>query len=177
MSSRAPDVRRARLPHFASRLVEVTTANAGRAIYGAVMVGVLFAAEDARREGYAATIEAAAIVLLLYWLMNLYTHALGIRLQRRESLNLKLLWHSCLYELPIIEGALVPVVVLLITWAAGLAVTTGTSAALWTAAGTIVILEAAAGWRSSQRPRDVWLQIGAGVVIGLALIALELVLH
>jgi hypothetical protein len=77
MSSRAPDVRRARLPRLASWFVEVTTANAGGAVYGAVMVGVLLAAEDARHEDYPATIEAAAIVLLLYWLTNLYTHALG----------------------------------------------------------------------------------------------------
>ncbi len=66
MSSRASDVRRARLPRLASWLLDVTTANAGGAVYGAVMVGVLLAAEDARHEGYPATLEAAAIVLLLY---------------------------------------------------------------------------------------------------------------
>ena len=177
MSSRASDVRRARLPRLASWLLDVTTANAGGAVYGAVMVGVLLAAEDARHEGYPATLEAAAIVLLLYWLTNLYTHALGARLQRRESLNLKVLWQSCLHELPIIEGALIPVVVLLITWAAGLTVASGANAALWTAAATILVLEAAAGWRSRSGPRDVWLQIGAGAMFGLALIGLKLVLH
>ena len=177
MSSRAPDVRRARLPRLASWFVEVTTANAGGAVYGAVMVGVLLAAEDARHEDYPATIEAAAIVLLLYWLTNLYTHALGVRLQRREPLNLKLIWRSCLHELPIVEGALIPVVVLLITWAAGLTVRRGATAAVWAAAATIVVLEVAAGWRSRREPRDIWVQIGVGAVIGLALISVKLVLH
>jgi hypothetical protein len=158
-------------------LLDVTTANAGGAVYGAMMVGVLLAAEDARHEGYPATIEAATIVLLLYWLTSLYSYALGVRLQRREPLNAGLLWHSCLHELPMIEGALVPVLVLLLTWAAGLTVATGATAALWAAAGTIVVLEVAAGWRSRQGPRDRWLQIGAGATIGLALVAVKLVLH
>lgn len=177
MSSRATDARRARLPRLGRWLLDVTTANAGGAVYGAVMIGVLLAAEDAGHVGYPATIEAAAIVLLLYWLTNLYAHALGFRLRRREPLNLRLLWRSCLYELPIVEGALVPVLVLLLTWAAGLTVTSGVTAALWTAAATIVVLEVAAGWRSRQGPRDILLQIGAGAFMGLALVGLKLLLH
>ncbi len=177
MALPASETRQARLPRFGAWLLDVTTANAGGAVYGAVMIAVLLAAEDALHEGYPATIEAAAIVLAVYWLTNLYAHALGARLQRREPLNLKLLWHSCLHELPILEGALVPVVVLLVAWAAGLAVSSGASIALWTAAGTIVALEAAAGWRARQGPRDFWLQIALGTVIGLALVGLKLVLH
>jgi hypothetical protein len=177
MSSRAPYARRARLPRLGAWFVEVTTANAGGAVYGAVMVGVLLAAEDARRQGYPATVEAAAIVLLLYWLANLYAHALGVRLRRREPRNLGLLWRSCLHELPVVEGALVPLIVLAIAWAAGVTVASGVTAALWTGAATIVVLEVVAGWRSRQGTRDVWLQICAGAVIGLALIGLKLVLH
>jgi hypothetical protein len=141
------------------------------------MVGVLLAAEDARHEGYAATFEAAVIVLALYWLTGLYTHSLGVRLRNREPLNAKLVWHSCVYELPIVEGALVPILALLLTWAAGFTVTTGVTAALWTTVAVIVVLEVAAGWRSRRDPRSLWLQAAAGAVMGLALIGLKLVLH
>ncbi len=165
------------LQRFGTWLVGVTTANAGGAVYGAVMVGVLFAAEDTHREGYPATIEAAAVVLVLYWLTNLYTHTLGIRLQKREPLNLRLLWRSAVHELPIVEGALIPLVVLLLMWAAGLTVDAAVTAALWAAAGMIVILEVTAGRRARQGPRDLWAQTGAGVAIGLALVGLKLVLH
>jgi hypothetical protein len=175
--SQAPTSSDARLLRFAAWLLDVTTANAAGAVYGAMMVGVLLAAEDARHEGYPATIEAATIVMLLYLLTNLYAHTLGVRLQRREALNPSLLWRSCLHELPLVEGALVPFFVLLLTWAVGLTVATGVTAALWTAAGTIVVLEVAAGWRSRRGPRDLWLQIAAGVVIGVALIGLKLALH
>jgi hypothetical protein len=158
-------------------LVRVAGENAGGAVYGTVMIGVLFAAEDARHEGYPETIGAAAVILVLYWLMTFYTHTLGARLQSREPLNLPLFWHSCLHELPIIEGAFVPVLVLLVAWAAGAPVTSGVTAAVWTTAASIVALEVAAGWRAQLRPRSLWLQAGAGVVMGAAVIALKLVLH
>jgi hypothetical protein len=177
MSSRTRDERRAGPQRFAAWLLDVTMANAGGAVYGAATVGVLLAAEDARHEGYAATLEAAAIVLVLYWLASLYAHGLGVRLQRREQLDARHLWRSCVYELPMLEGALVPVLVLLITWAAGAAITTGVTAALWTAAGTVVILEAVAGWRSRREWRDVAFQVGGGVLMGFALLGLKLVLH
>jgi hypothetical protein len=166
-----------RTPRAGSWLLKVALANAGGAVYGAVMVGVLLAAEDASHEGYAATIEAALIVLALYWLTSLYTHTLGVRLRNREPLNAKLLWHGCVYELPIVEGALVPILALLLTWGAGFAVTTGVTAALWATVVVIVVLEVAAGWRSRRDRRSLLLQAAAGAVMGLALIGLKLVLH
>ena len=164
-------------PSRATRwLLTVAGGNAADAVYGAVMIGVLLAAEDARHEGYGATIEAAAIVLAIYWLTSFYTHTLGMRLQRREPLDAGLLWRSCVHELPLLEGALVPVVALLVAWAAGFGVTSGVTAALWATAASIVVLELAAGWRSGDR-RGLWRQALAGATMGLALIALKLVLH
>jgi len=156
-------------------LLAVAAANAGDAVYGAVMIGVLLAAEDARHVGYAATIEAAGIVLALYLLMHLYTYMLGLRLSG-ETLNARLFWRSCVHELPILEGAVIPVAVLLVAWAAGLATTSGVSAALWTVVGVVVVLEVAVGWRSRGRG-GVWLQALVGTAMGLALIGLKLLLH
>jgi hypothetical protein len=42
---------------------------------------------------------------------------------------------------------------------------------------TIVALEVAAGLRAALRPKGLWLQTGAGVVMGSAIIALRLLLH
>jgi hypothetical protein len=141
------------------------------------MIGVLLAAEDARHEGYLQTVEAAAIILVLYWIAHFYTHTLAIRLTKREELNASLFWSSCMHELPVIEGAIIPVLALLVAWAAGATVTAGVTAALWTAAVSIVALEIAAGWRARLQPRRLWLQAGAGVLMGAVVIALKLVLH
>jgi hypothetical protein len=76
-----------RLSRVAGWLLTVGAANAGDAVYGALMIGVLLAAEDAQDAEYPATIEAAAVVLALYWLTSIYTHTLGMRLRSREPLN------------------------------------------------------------------------------------------
>jgi len=44
-------------------------------------------------------------------------------------------------------------------------------------AASIVTLEVAAAWRAQLPPRDRWLQAGLGALVGLAIIALKLVLH
>jgi hypothetical protein len=177
MASSPPEVRASGALRVHVRLVAIAMAHAGGAVYGAVMIGVLLAAEDARHEGYPATLEAAVVVLLLYWLANLYAHALGIRLERREPLNRRLLWRSCLHELPTVEGALVPVLVLLITWAVGVSVASGVNAALWAAVAVIVVLEVVAGWRAKHGGRELWLEIGIGALMGLTLVGLKLILH
>jgi len=158
-------------------LAGVASENAEGAVYGTVMVGVLLAAEDPRREGYPGTIEAAALVLVLYLLTHLYTHILGARLRTSEPLSMTLLRHGCVHELPIIEGALVPTLALLVAWAAGAHVTSGVTIALWTTVVTILVLEVTAGWRARLRLRRLWLQAGAGAIMGLAIIALKLILH
>jgi hypothetical protein len=158
-------------------LARVAVDNAGGAVYGTVMVGVLLAAADTHREGYPETIGAAVVVLALYWLMSLYTHTLGNRLRTGGRLNLKLLWHSCAHELAIVEGAFVPVLALLIAWVAGATVASGVTVALWATALSVVILEVAAAWRARLRPHEVWLQAAVGAIMGLAIIALKLILH
>jgi hypothetical protein len=62
-------------------------------------------------------------------------------------------------------------------WAAGAAVTSGVTAAVWTAVVGIVTLEVAAGSRARLRPQGLCVQAGAGAVMGLAIIALKLMLH
>lgn len=161
----------------AAWLIDIAAENAGGALHGTVMIGVLLAAEDAGSEGYPATIGAAAIVLTLYWLMSLYTHTLGMRLRTGEPLDRVLLWRSCTHELPIIEGGVLPVIALIVAWAAGGTVTSGVTAALWTAALSIVALELAAGRRARLSRRALCLQTGISAVMGLAILALKLVLH
>ena len=161
----------------AAWLLSVWAENAEGALHATVMIGVLLAAEDARREGYPEEIGAAALVVVLFWLMSFYGHTLGVRLKSNEPLKAALLWRTFVHEFSIIEGAIVPLLVLLIAWAAGATVSSGGTAALWTAVGVIVTLEVVAGRRAGLHARGFWLQAGAGAAIGLAIAALHVVLH
>jgi hypothetical protein len=158
-------------------LAAVTLDNAGGAVYGTVMIGVLFAAEDPAGLGYTDTIGAALIVLALYWLTSLYTYTLGVRLRTGEPLSTSVFLRSCLHELPILEGALLPLVVILVSWAAGASVNTAVTIATWTVAVTILFLEFLAGWRSRLALERLWVQAALGTLIGFAIIALKLLLH
>ena len=157
--------------------MNLAAANVQCAVYGTVAIGVLFAAEDAPRVGYPETIEAAAIVLALYWLTGLYAHELATRVQRREQVNLRLLCRSGLHELTVIEGGLIPILAVLVAWAAGAAVAVGVAVAVWTTAATIIALEVAAGWRARPGPKRLLLHVSVGVAMGLAIVLLKLMLH
>jgi hypothetical protein len=177
MASRAADAESGRLRQVIAWLARVTFDNAGGAVYGTVMIGVLFAAEDTESVGYPDAVGAALIVLALYWLTSLYTYTLGTRLRTGEPLSARVFWRSCAHELPIVEGALLPLLVLLAAWVAGASVTTGVGIATWTTAISIVVLEIAAGWRSGLRLPRLLLQAGLGVALGFAIIGLKLLLH
>lgn len=177
MASRTADAGPGRLQQAVAWLVKVTVDNAGGAVYGTVMIGILFAAEGSQSVGYPDAVGAAVIVLAVYWLTSLYTYTLGTRLRTGEPLSGNVFWRSCLHELPIVEGALLPLLALLAAWAAGASVTTGASIATWMAAISIVTLEFAAGWRSGLTLGRLLLQAGMGAAIGLAIVALKLLLH
>lgn len=177
MASRTADAAPGRLRRVVAWLARVTVDNAGGAVYGTIMIGVLFAAEDAESVGYTDAVAAAVIVLVLYWLTNLYTYSLGTRLRTGEPLSADVFWRSLVHELPIVEGALVPLLVLVGAWAAGASVATGVSIATWATAVSIVVLEFAAGWRSGLGRNRLLLQAGVGAAIGFALVGLRVLLH
>jgi hypothetical protein len=157
--------------------LNLAASNVEGAVYGTVVVGMLLAAENPRRVGYPQTLEAAVLVLTLYWLTGFYAHELGIRLKTREEVNLRLVWRSCVHELPIIEGGLIPVFALLVGWAVGASVSGGVTAAVWATVATIIGLEVLAGWRAQLTPKRTLLQACAGVALALTVVVIHLLLH
>lgn len=151
--------------------------NAEGALYGVMLIGVLLAAEDAHHETYAETIASAAIVILIYWWTRIYTHVLSVRLQTRETLGRGLMWRSAVHELPVVEGAIVQVLVLLVSWVTGVSLATGVKATAAAMVVSIVGLEIAAGWRTGSRKRSVWFSGVVGAVIGLGVVGVKVVLQ
>ena len=70
-----------------------------------------------------------------------------------------------------------PRAALLIAWAAGAARETGEAAALWCAVGSVIALELAAGIRSRATRRELALELGVGIALGLGILALRVLLH
>lgn len=151
--------------------------NPAGAVYGTIAVAALLAAESARRETYLTTVAAVVITLALYWLAHSYAEFTGERLRTGERLTLAGLSRMMAHELTILIGAAVPLVALLISWAAGASVTTAVNAAIWTSAAIIAIIEVIVGLRSRLRGRELAAQAVLGALLGLMVVALRVVLH
>jgi hypothetical protein len=171
------DPGRGRVRRTAAWLAAASVGNAEGGVYGALLIGILLAAEDSHRETYAETIGAAALVLVVYWLTDLYTHLLGVRLRTKERLARPVIRRTVVHELPVIEGGVLPVAVLVLAWATGATLNDGITAAVVAAVASIVALEIVAASRARPSGAAVWLRAAAGALVGLAIVAVKVVLH
>jgi hypothetical protein len=146
-------------------------------IYGIIVIGALLAAESDRHETYLDTVASAVIAAALYWFAHAYADLLGRRLEQHERLTAEALGRALVHDRAIMRGAALPLAVLSIGWAVGAAQQTAVSAALWSAVASLVAFELVAGVRSHASPRELAFEGAAGAAMGLAILALKIVLH
>jgi len=151
--------------------------NPARVVYGTIVVAALLAAEDAQKETYAKTVGAVLITILLYWFAHSYAESAASRIEARTRLTIHKLLGSMVHESPILLGAGVSLVPLLIWWAAGGSLTNAVTAAVWTSAGMIVVYELVAGVRADLTGKQLILQTAVGAALGVLVIVLKTVLH
>jgi hypothetical protein len=151
--------------------------NVGGLVYGTIAVAALLAAESAQRETYAETVGAVLIALALYWLAHSYAEYTAQRIKRAEKLRFTAFGRTMVHQLWILLGAAIPLLTLLVWWAAGSRLTTAVTAAIWSAAAVLGLVELAAALRAHLTGRELIAQIGLGLVLGLLVIAIKLVLH
>jgi hypothetical protein len=151
--------------------------NPSGVVYGVIVIGALLAAESGRHESYLDTVVSAVIAAGLYWLAHAYATVLGRRLTTRERLTTRSLWLALVHDWALVRGAAVPLLVILLAWATGAAQETAVSAALWSAAVSLLAFELLAGIRSRATPSELALELGVGLVMGLGILALRIVLH
>jgi hypothetical protein len=151
--------------------------NVGGLVYGTILVATLLSAESARQETYVKTVAAVAVALLAYWLTVSYSEFAGDRLERGERFEYAAFGRAAVRELALLYGAAVPMLVLLVFWLAGAALTTAVSGAIWCAAAAIVAIEVLSGVRAELTGRELARQSAVGAVLGLLIITLRVLLH
>ena len=152
-------------------------ANPGGLVYGTILVATLLAAEAPKRETYVKTVGAVAISVVIYWLSMSYAELTGERMREDEAFKPAAFAHAAGRELPVIFGALGPLVALLICWAAGATLSTAVTIAVWTSVAMIVATEVVLGVRAELTGRQLVVQTGMGVLLGLLIVALRVLLH
>jgi hypothetical protein len=167
---------RALLARAADRIVP--SENPSGVVYGIIVIGALLAAESGRHESYLDTVASAAIATALYWFAHAYANVLGRRLTRHEErLSVGALARALARDWAIVRGAALPLAALTIGWITGAAQHTAVSAALWSAAASLVVFELIAGMRARASARELVLEGCAGAAMGIAILALKIVLH
>lgn len=155
----------------------VPAENPAGVVYGIIVIAALLAAESGRHESYLDTLASAAIATALYWFAHAYSDVLGHRLARHERLTAGTLARALGHDWAIVRGAAVPLAALVIAWVAGAAQQTAVTAALWSAVVSLIAFELIAGARSRASPRELALEGCAGAAMGIAILALKIVLH
>jgi hypothetical protein len=152
-------------------------ANPSGLVYGTILVATLLAAESPKRETFAETVAAVAISVIVYWLSASYAELTGERLREEESFEAAAFARVAAHELPVIAGALGPLLALLVCWGAGATLSTAVTVAIWTAVVIIVATEVGLGVRAELTGRQLVVQTGMGVLLGLLVLALRVLLH
>ena len=149
----------------------------GGIAYGTITVGGVLASESAIRETYASTLGGAGVALVLYWLAHSYAEFTRQRARSDEPLTPGGLAAIVAGEVSVLVGALVPVAVLAVCGLFGVSLADGDTAATWTAAGMVVVIEFGLGVREHLSGRELAFQSGLGLVLGLLVIGLRALLH
>jgi hypothetical protein len=155
----------------------VPSENPAGVVYGVIVIGALLAAESGRHEGYPDTIASAAIAAALYWLAHAYAGVLGRRMSSGERLTATALARALAHDWALVRGAAIPLLALLVAWAAGAPPEAAVTAALWCAIASLVAFELIAGIRSHATPAELVLEVGVGIAMGSAILVLKIILH
>ena len=146
-------------------------------VYGALIIGAVLDAESQKQETVTETIVGVVITIILLWLAHTYAQITGERLEQGRHLSPKLIGNKMVHELPILTGAGLPLLAVMIASAAGAKLDTALSAGTWTAAVTIVAANVIAGVRGKLSGADLVFQTAVGAFLGLGILVLKLIYH
>lgn len=151
--------------------------NPGGVVYGTVIIAAVLAVESGRHETYPETVLATLLAATPYWLAHAYATALGRRLSARERLTVRSLLRALGYDWAIVRGAVLPLLALSACFLAGASVQDALTIALWSAIAGLIAFELIAGLRSRATGPELVLEVGVGVVMAIAILALKIVTH
>lgn len=151
--------------------------NPGGLVYGTILIATLMGAEAVKTETYVQTLVGLALAEIAYWLAFSYAEFTGERTAEAEPFTLKRFWVHARHELSVMLGGVLPMLVLIGCWIAGVSVYDGLTIAIYTAALMIVAAEFVIGIRSGHTGRQLLANVLIGVLFGLLVISIKVVLH
>jgi hypothetical protein len=149
------------------------TANPAGVIFGTITIGAVLAGENAKGETVATSVEAALLVVALFWVVHAWSDDTGERIKQRRRLQWRPLLGALEHQASILRAVLVPVAALVIAGLAGASDAT----ALWVGTITCAVLLVLIELISALRDRLPLVQVLVEAVAGAAFGCVLLVLH
>ncbi len=155
----------------------VPAENPSGAVYGAIFIGALLAAESGLHESYLDTLLSAVLATAVNLLAHSYAGALGQRLDGGERLTGRALLRAVRHDRSIMQGAVPPITVVVVAWITGSGQEAAVNWALWSVVASLIVFELIAGIRSRAAPRELTMDVGVGALMGVAILVLKIILH
>ena len=156
----------------ASRLVK----NPGAAVYGAIVTTASVAAGSHREPRAWVVLVEVLSTLAVFWLAHVHSAVISARFADPETPLRRLVIEALDHELPMLEAALVPVVLLAIAAAGEIAEGVAVDAALWAGVAELFAMGVLRGRRAGHALRSVVVGL-AYAASGGALVLLKTALH
>ena len=151
--------------------------NPGGLVYGTILIATLISAESAKAQRYGGSLAGIVLAELVYWMALSYSEFTGERAASGEPFELRGFWRSAKHELAVIQGGIVPFLVILVCWIVGASLTTALTLGVYTAAAMIVVTELVIGITTEQTGRELVIDTAVGVAFGVLVIAVKVILH
>lgn len=147
--------------------------NPAGVIFGTITVGAVLAGENAKGETVATSVEAAMLVVGLFWVVHAWSDDTGDRLEQRRQLRWRPVAAALEHQASILRAVLLPVLALVIAGLAGASDATALWVGTVTCAVSLVVIELVAALRNRLSARQVLVETAAGAAFGCALLALH----
>lgn len=149
----------------------------GPLVYGTITVGAVLDAEGVKTETFSETIVGIALAMVLLWLAHSYAQITGHRLAKGEHMTLKMVGQHLAEEAPILAGAIVPLLTVVIWSATGSSLSEALSAGIWADVVMILVINVVAAVVSELSGVTLLIQTAFGVLLGVGIIAVKLIFH
>jgi hypothetical protein len=146
-------------------------------LYGAIVAATVLATVSAHGEGAAYIAIATGIVLGIYWMAHVYTHALSVQFGGDQRHLLRRLRTSAIHEASVLSGGLPALVVYVLAVIAGAEPSTAAFVALYFSVGLLIAAGYVGAHAAGLTGRAVVAEaVGAGL-FGVVIIIAKSLLH
>lgn len=155
----------------------IAAADPAGLMYGAIVASAALAAVSLHTPEAVRVAIATGSVLVIYWMADLYVHALAVRFDGDTRGLPRRLVHAAGHKSSVLKGGVPGIVVYVVVYALG----ASSSAAVFVALATSVVLLTVAGYlgaRHADAPRGVATVEGAGAgMLGVIVMLAKFLLH